>query len=330
MRSAAQTESVSQTAPMSSGEDPKSYIEYFITSFTDEIGYVPTATADNDGLWKGMCQYADKAGIAYEKGSHSWESFRVGYMYPLVCFPNHPLEVQTYIGIYTWLGILLDDETAHCLDDIQTFYIRFYNGERQSNLLLQGWADLMKLSFNYWDPQVASFIISASLNFLNANALEARNKSATVKRTKAGRNWAWFIREKDGAGEAYAWFTFPKALCPDITLFMEVIPDLGSWIGLVNDILSFWKEEKAGERYNYIQNTSWYEDKDARIVFADINDNVKLRTRNMRLVLQGRDPYLELMDTHLLGYISLHKLTRRYRLWEVGLGEYPPSVKDRT
>ncbi|QGI86738.1 hypothetical protein CEK25_013467 [Fusarium fujikuroi] len=106
----------------------------------------------------------------------------------------------------------------------------------------------------YWDPLIANFIVTASLNFLNSNALEARDEFHTIELTKADRSWAWFLREKDGVGEAYAWFTFPKALCPDISLFLEVVPDLSIWIGLTNDVLSFYKEEMAGETHDYIHN----------------------------------------------------------------------------
>ncbi|ENH65764.1 hypothetical protein FOC1_g10003385 [Fusarium oxysporum f. sp. cubense race 1] len=115
----------------------------------------------------------------------------------------------------------------------------------------------MKLTFKYCDPLVANFIAAASLNFLNSNALEARKEFHQIERTKAGRSWAWFLGEKDGVGEAYAWFTFLKALCPDISLFLEVIPDISMWIGLTNDLLSFYEEEKAGETHNYIYNRGW-------------------------------------------------------------------------
>ncbi|SCO06162.1 uncharacterized protein FFMR_12954 [Fusarium fujikuroi] len=134
------------------------------------------------------------------------------------------------------------------------FHERFCADEKQSIPLLQTSADLMKLTFKYWDPLIANFIVTASLNFLNSNALEARDEFHTIELTKADRSWAWFLREKDGVGEVYAWFTFPKALFPDISLFLEVVPDLCIWIGLTNDVLSFYKEELAGETHNYIHN----------------------------------------------------------------------------
>ncbi|KAH7473716.1 hypothetical protein FOMA001_g12048 [Fusarium oxysporum f. sp. matthiolae] len=219
-------------------QDLRSFIEPLITSFANEIGYSPLKTTSNVYLWKAMRTYADSTGVSCEEGTHSWLMFKVGYVYPVVCFPYHPFEVQLYIWIYSWLGLLLDDEAAEYLEDFSMFHERFCADEKQPIPLLQEWADLMKLTFKYWDPLVANFIVTASLNFLNSNAFEARKEFHQIERTKAGRSWAWFLREKDGVGEAYAWFTFPKTLCPDISLFLEVIPDISMWIGLTNDLLS--------------------------------------------------------------------------------------------
>ncbi|KAF4339908.1 longiborneol synthase [Fusarium beomiforme] len=244
-----------------------------------------------------------------------------------VCFPHHPFDVQLYVGIYSWLGLLLDDQAGDYLDEFSMFHERFCADTKQPIPLLQIWADLMKLTFKHWDPLVANFIVTASLNFLNSNALEARKEFHQIGRTKEGRSWAWFLRDKDGVGEAYGWFTFPKVLCPDISLFLEVVPDISMWVGLTNDVLSFYKEEKAGETHNYIHNRGWYEDEDAQSVFEDIVEEVTTKVRGMRLVLKDRDPYLTLLNSQLLGYIAFHKLNSRYRLWEVGLGEL---ATDRT
>ena len=37
----------------------------------------------------------------------------------------------------------------------------------------------------------------------------------------------------------------------------------------------FYKEEKAGEGYNYIHNRGWYENKDALVVFSEIIAEVR-------------------------------------------------------
>ncbi|EXM05392.1 hypothetical protein FOIG_03987 [Fusarium odoratissimum NRRL 54006] len=178
-----------------------------------------------------------------------------------VCFPCHPFKVQVYIGIYSWLGLLLDDQAAEYLEEFSMFHERFCADEKQPIPLLQGWADLMRLTFRYWGPLVANFTVTSSLNFLNLMLLRPERSSTRSSAPRPAEAGHGFF-EKDGGGETCAWFTFPKELCPDISLFLEVVPDISMCIGLTNDALSFYKEEKAGETHNYIHNRAWYENKD--------------------------------------------------------------------
>ncbi|KAK1841568.1 hypothetical protein CCHR01_15802 [Colletotrichum chrysophilum] len=236
-----------------------------ITSFVSDIGCINPAPEPSEALWASMHAYADQLGVNYEKGTHSWECFQVGTSYPAVCLiscllisavhsdvalsvntdvlqaclPQHSLEIQVYVGTYTWLGILLDDETSKSPEDCSRFVERLAAGEKQPTPLLEGWAELMRLAFKYWDPVVANFIVAASLNFVNANVLENRHEFKTLKPTRGGKNWPWFMRDKDGVAEAYALFTFPKDRYQDISNYLEMIPDnMSSYLSLTNDILS--------------------------------------------------------------------------------------------
>ncbi|KAJ3950913.1 hypothetical protein N0V92_012692 [Colletotrichum tropicale] len=188
-----------------------------ITSFVSDIGCIDPAPEPSEALWVAMRAYADQLGA---------------------CFPRHSLEVQVYIGTYTWLGILIDDETSKSPEDCSKFIERFASGEKQPTPLLEGWAELMRLAYKYWDPVVANFIVTASLNFVNANVLENRQEFKKLKPTKGGKKWPWFLRDKDGVSDAYALFTFPKDQYQDMSNYLEMIPDMSCFLALTNDILS--------------------------------------------------------------------------------------------
>jgi hypothetical protein len=115
--------------------------------------------------------------------------------------------------------------------------IRFQTGLEQPTLLAQAWADYLRLSYKYYSPIVANFIVTSSLNFTNANALEG-SELPLLSRTTGGKNWPYYLRDKDGLSEAYVWMTFPKELYPDISSYMEAIPDMNKYISFTNDILS--------------------------------------------------------------------------------------------
>ncbi|KAF3810954.1 hypothetical protein GCG54_00003132 [Colletotrichum gloeosporioides] len=230
-----------------------------ITSFVSDIGCIDPSPEPSEALWVATRAYADQLGVNYDKGTHSWECFQMGITYSAVsltsatrsdaalpvnadvlqvCFPQHSLEVQVYIGTYTWLGILLDDGTSKSPDDCSKFIERFAAGQKQPTPLLEGWAELMRLAFKYWDPVVANFIVTASLNFVNVNVLEGRHEFKKLKPTPGGKKWPWFMRDKDGVSDAYALFTFPKDRYQDMSNYLEMIPDMSSYLALTNDILS--------------------------------------------------------------------------------------------
>lgn len=58
-------------------------------------------------------------------------------------------------------------------------------------------------------------------------------------RTAGGQNWPWYLREKVGVAEAYAYMTFPKAACPAVSCYMEAVPDMTKFLNFSNDILSY-------------------------------------------------------------------------------------------
>ncbi|KAI0869874.1 isoprenoid synthase domain-containing protein [Hypoxylon argillaceum] len=292
-----------------------------IAKFDADLNYTGAISGDDlEGLLRGMHEQAIKIGIPYPEGSHSWYSFNVGVYYAHLCFPSHPLNIRVYTGIYTWLAVLVDDGACKDPNLWQNFMIRFQTGLEQVTLLAQAWADYLRLSYKYYSPIVANFIVTSSLNFTNANALEG-SELPFMSRTTGGKNWPYYLRDKDGLSEAYVWMTFPKELYPDISSYMEAIPDMNKYISFTNDILSFYKEEKAGEEDNYMHSRASYEGKDIYTVFKEvIQENIDAH-RRIQVVLCGREPYGRAWHEHAMGFVAMHKAMGRYRLHELGLGE---------
>lgn len=141
-----------------------------------------------------------------------------------------------YTGIHTWLGTQIDDRSK--LQEIAEFVQRFYSGIPQLNKALQGYAETLRSTSLSWDPVTANFIILSSLTFINCVMLDCRPEFQRMTATHGGDRWPNHLREREGVSEAYSYFTFPKATHPDISCFLEAIPDMGKVLNLANDILS--------------------------------------------------------------------------------------------
>lgn len=135
-------------------------------------------------------------------------------------YKGHPLEVQVYIGIFTWLVCVIDDIASDKRPELEQFQQRFYANEQQPTALLQALADSFRETYLYYDNIVANFIIVSSLSFVTASVLEVRPEFTQLTPTKGGKNWPYYVRDKGGLPEAYGYMIWPKALYPDITQFL--------------------------------------------------------------------------------------------------------------
>lgn len=269
-----------------------------------------------------MLEYAAKSGVPYNEDKHARQCFAAGLSVASDMYPNHPLDVQFHIGIFTWLGFLIDDTNECIASDLANFQSRFYTSQPQPSLLLEHFARTMRNTYQYYDPIVANFIVLSALAFINANALETRNEFQELVPMKAGINWLYYFRDKEGLPEVYAYFVFPRMLYPDIGSFLQAIPDMGIFINLTNDILSFYKEEVAGETRNYMNSRASYERKTAMTTMKEVlleTAQAYLRTTN---VLQGRELYAQAWHEFVMGYVAMHIKNDRYMFADIGLAEH--------
>ncbi|KAK6857667.1 hypothetical protein PG995_006494 [Apiospora arundinis] len=267
-----------------------------------------------------MHEQAKEVGIPYPEGSQSWYSFKIGVYYAHVCYPRHPLEVRIYTGIYTWLAVLVDDGAKKDPREWSGFVARFPSIPQPSPVA-QAWASYIQRSYEYYDHWAASFIVTSSLNFVNASALANAELPHYVP-TVGAKSWPYYLRDKDGLSEAYALLTFPRALYPHIACYMEALPDMIMYISFVNDIMSFYKEEIADEKSNYMHNRAFAENTDVHSVFKAVVSETIAAHRRIVLVLggDGKEKYAQAWLDHANGSVAMHRSMDRYRLREIGLG----------
>ncbi|KAI0467287.1 isoprenoid synthase domain-containing protein [Xylaria cf. heliscus] len=304
----------------------RNQLKPLLVQFEKALGYTsPRAGNDRRALFEGMHREAARIGIPYPEGSRSWHSFQTGANYAYLCYANLPLEIRIYTGVFTWLAVLVDDSANEDPKEWHQFVPRFLGGDEDQHHsdVAREWDRWLRLSYQFYSPVVANFIITSSLNFANACALEG-SEMPKMTRTKGGENWAFYIRDKNGIAEAYAWMTFPKAICPDVACYMEAMPDMNRWICFTNDILSLYKEECALETDNYMHSRASYEGVGIYEVLRQVIEETVDAHRRIALVLEGKKPYAQFWNDHVLGFVAFHKTTERYRLQDLGLGERLP------
>lgn len=96
----------------------------------------------------------------------------------------------------------------------------------------------MKETWDYWDPILANMIVTSTLDCVSSNLLDTRPEFQDMVVTKAGVSFPYYFRNMAGLTTAYACFSYPKTIYPDMGLFLEALPDMAVYINIVNDVLS--------------------------------------------------------------------------------------------
>ncbi|PTB75607.1 terpenoid synthase, partial [Trichoderma longibrachiatum ATCC 18648] len=245
--------------------------------------------------------------------------------------PNHPVQVQGYVGLFTWLVVQYDDIVGlgnvagnEMLEDALKFHARFFRGEPQGNNLLEGIAILLREADDHFDTVMANMLQISVLKFLTSNLLERHDGFQNMKVTRAGIKFPDFYRDMSGMNVAYAVFCYPKAQYPDAAAYLEAIPDMARFIDISNDVLSFYKEEVGGDTRNFLHNRANTTGKPILEVLKEVSKETMDCAKRVEQILKGRGVYEQSWQDSVRGYMAMHTTNPRYKMSDMGLGEEHP------
>ncbi|KAK0501343.1 hypothetical protein EDD18DRAFT_1142386 [Armillaria luteobubalina] len=94
----------------------------------------------------------------------------------------------------------------------------------------------------------SNIVITGTLNFVTAASLDYRTQG--MKMPASAKRYTTFTRNISGIADVMGVFIFPASV--PVTAYIAAIPDLMVFMLSANDVLSFYKEEIAGEELNRI------------------------------------------------------------------------------
>ncbi|RYP74262.1 hypothetical protein DL771_003083 [Monosporascus sp. 5C6A] len=216
------------------------HLQPLYTELLSNIGYTSAPSLSDEKaseLLAVMHKKAVEYGVPLDSPL-SAKGFRLGYSEGAFAYPEHPVEVQAYIGLFTWIVVIIDDITNDIKEDVNQFQQRFFSGEPQTLPVLHAMGELLREAYDHWDPVLANILVTSGLNFVTSNLLETREAFKMMPVTKAGTSFPYYYRDLAGITEAYAIFGYPAAVYPEIHNFLEAIPDMALFINIFNDVVS--------------------------------------------------------------------------------------------
>ncbi|KAF8504991.1 isoprenoid synthase domain-containing protein [Hysterangium stoloniferum] len=249
--------------------------------------------------------------IELEKSLHYCATFTEGN------FRDCTLAEKKNFALYSWYLIYIDDIAPTFTVAIQEFQKRFFRGQPQLHPVLTALVQVFNNIWELYDPVVANYIMASSFDFISWCCIE--HKMRTMPLIKGIERLPWFIREKSGVAAGWILHAFPKSRNFTMTDVLQALPDMCYWVNLSNDLLSFYKEELAGEKDNYVHLRADAENLSPLEVLATIVEEMRIARNTIHATLMVCPPALDAWKVYEQGYLEWHLTSARYRLTELVL-----------
>jgi hypothetical protein len=220
---------------------------------------------------------------------------------------------QIIIALYTAFLIYIDDVHQNDVGGIYGFNERFVLCQPQDDPVLESLASLLRELPKHFGRVSSNMMISSTLNFVTSLILDYETKDMPAS-PDAG-NYAAFSRVMCGASETYAMFVFPTQI--PLPVYIQAFPEVMNFLNKTNDVLSFYKEELAGETINHISNMARCRGVSKIEVLRLLCDEVVTCHLQSLNILSPHHEAHAVYSKFSQGYIDFHTSLTRYRLDEL-------------
>lgn len=145
----------------------------------------------------------------------------LGLTMATTAYRHTPFNVQIAIALYTCLSIMIDDDVLP-VELIREFPPRFFDGRPQLHPVLSRFVEVLADMRNHFSPYGASVISTNSVDFVTAEMLVRDETQGGPDVKDIG--YADYIRLKNGVGEAFAAFIWPRQLFPHTKTYVQAFP----------------------------------------------------------------------------------------------------------
>ncbi|KAG9312187.1 isoprenoid synthase domain-containing protein [Chiua virens] len=233
------------------------------------------------------------------EGDHSVQTcMRPGVLYASTAGRHlNSRATQRWLALYTSCTLYIDEVFFHFPSEIPEIYLfsdRLIGGQRQGNPVLDALTDILQETPDLFRSIPSKLIVTSTYGHHNH-----------------GKHAIDQYRQLSGLAEGYAYIALSRREIP-VTEYVQAIPELMQFINDINDIMSFYKEELAGEITNRISTMAAC-DKDTPLgSFVKLAKLAVDRYHKLVEILEGSPAACEQIKGFCAGYLDFHLSSERY------------------
>ncbi|KAG7100076.1 hypothetical protein E1B28_001859 [Marasmius oreades] len=237
----------------------------------------------------------------------------VGVEFILACYSHLPKRNQVFVVIYTVLTLVLDDCFSQNNKQMEGFNERFAKGLPQGHPVLDALAQLLQDTSEYYNRVQANLIVTSTLDFVTSLIMDIEFREMTSFKTPGFATY-WRLN-MTGIAVAFTMFIFPKDV--DVASYMQCLPHLVVYMLGLNDVLSLYKEEVAGEEDNYPTMLAKESGATKYEAIQRIANDAAEADQHILKGLADNQPALDSWQSFKRGYVPFHVSCPRYKLDEL-------------
>ncbi|KAF9444803.1 terpenoid synthase [Macrolepiota fuliginosa MF-IS2] len=223
---------------------------------------------------------------------------------------------RVFIAIWTGLLTYVDDVYESYSDGLNEFFERFTHKQPQRYQVLDQIVTMIHELPQHWGIVGSNLILTAEMDFLTSTIIDNIIEGMEFQPLMAP-GFPQFTRRMGGISRAYAIMVFPPEL--DLKSWIQVMPDFMHYINHVNDLLSFFKEELAGETLNFVSmSASANGITKVEALRRLANKAARCYERGSGLLRSSPDAW-NAYRAFCVGYVGFHVLSVRYKLDQLDL-----------
>ncbi|TFK82677.1 terpenoid synthase [Polyporus arcularius HHB13444] len=295
---------------------PRSELQVLLHDFLSSSSYRPPKTARDLDLRKRLASEIATWQVDIEPQMVG-KMIETSCSYAETAYCHIPPEHRYYVALYTACMLYGEDLGERDHESVAQFARRLIRGERQLNPIFDRLVDLLKEAHMYWTDVGADAIITGTVDALSGTFVEFATASMVV--APSATRYPWYLRTRAGGGPQYTHFMFTRSWRETPDSYLQLLPEIEHWTLGTNDILSFYKEELAGETSNYVHLRAAAEQLSPLEVLRQLTAEVIDTAERIKSIIGADGELAELWETYLQRYLEFTIRTPRYRLGELGI-----------
>ena len=239
---------------------------------------------------------------------------------------------QEAIATYASYVISIDDLITELSKELETYTATLTLGRKHRHTLLQGLTNHLGDQCRIFGPFGGDMIVKGTIEFLSSAVIEARQTEGLFLPKDAGE-YLNFFRAKTGVAEPFAFFCFPEDTYPEtayLDTYVKAVPSIMLFLGYVNDILSFYKEEASPtDSAGFIHSHSKLHTISLAQSLRQITRETVQVVHQLRNICSEDHLLSQHMDKFIQGYIWYHLSCSRYKLSELNISWAQLAIRPR-